>query len=268
MSSWIGSTKEVGLSYNKLFCKTSTSGFGSNFFNFFMCYLYARSKNDILYLNDMKNNISDKYHLITDTFKDLPYIVFTLYNGRTIQQQKPLELNKFYSSLNIDFLKSEAKRIFQFKPIIHTKISLFIKDLPPIDIGIHIRTGDKITTGEMKAISLQSYINAVKEYHFEKDTINIYLMTDSIRVIKEFKELAEESWSIYSLVSPITNINGHLQKDFNSYPSSVKMDAFHHFLAEIKILQECPTIICTFSSNIGRFINLTGKYSNIKSLDN
>ena len=82
MSSWIGSSKEVGLlSYNKLFCKTSTSGFGSNFFNFFMCYLYARSKNDLLYLNDMKNNISDQYHLIIDTFKEVPSIVFTLYNG-------------------------------------------------------------------------------------------------------------------------------------------------------------------------------------------
>ena len=268
MTSWVKNTSELSLSYNKLFCKTSTSGFGSNFFNFFMCYLYARSKDEILYLNDIKNNISDKYHLILDTFKDVPNIVFTLYNGRTIQQLIPIELNKFYSSLASDFLKSEAKRIFQLKPILNNKISLLIKDLPSFDIGIHIRTGDKITTGEMKPISLQSYINEVKEIHFDKDIINIYLMTDSITVIKEFKELAEESWCIYSLVSPITNINGHLQNHFNSQPISIKMDAFLHFLAEIKILQECPNVICSYSSNIGRFINLTGKYSNIKSLDN
>ena len=270
MSSWIKNTQGITLSYNKLFCRISTSGFGSNFFNFFMCYLYARSKNEILYLNDMKNNISDKYHLILDTFNDAPNIVFTLYNGRTIQQQHPVELDKFYSSLHTDFLKSEAKRIFKLKPAISSKIILLIRELPQFDLGIHIRTGDKITTGEMKEIPLQSYINEIISFQkrYNKSKINIYLMTDSTSVIRKIKEAADESWCIYSLDSPIISVDGHLQKHFNSQSESIKMDAFIHFLAEIKILQDCPNIVCTFSSNIGRFINLTGNYSNIKSLDN
>ena len=269
MSSWLKNPQVISLAYNKLFCKTSTSGFGTNFFNFFMCYLYARSKNEILYLNDMKNNISSSYHLILDTFNESPNIKFTLYNGITIQQQDPIELNKYYLSLDIDFLKSEAKRIFKLKPDINNKITLLIKDLPQFDIGIHIRTGDKISSGEMKPINQESYVNEITYFQkiCNKTKLNIYLMTDSSNVIKKIKELAHESWSVYSLTSPSINPDGHLQKQFNTQPTSVKMGAFIHFLAEIRILQECPNVICTFSSNIGRFINLTGNYLDIKSLD-
>ena len=269
MSSWFKSSQDKNLSYSKLFCKTSTSGFGSNFFNFFICYLYARSKNEILYLNDMTNNISNSYHLILDTFNESPNIRFTLYNGLTIQQQHPIELNKHYSSLDINFLKSEAKRIFKLKPDINHKITLLIKDLPQFDLGIHIRTGDKISTGEMKPINLESYINEIRYFQkmSNKTKLNIYLMTDSTNVIKKIKEVADESWSIYSLASPTINPDGHLQKQFNTQAVSVKMEAFIHFLAEIRILQESPSVICTFSSNIGRFINLTGNYLDIKSLD-
>ena len=269
MSSWIQYTQDKTLSYKQLYCKTTTSGFGSNFFNFFMCYLYAKSKNKILYLNDMKNSISDKYHLILDTFNESPNIRFTLNNGRTIQQQEPVELNKFYQSLDTDFLKSEAKKIFKIKPELDSKIRLLLKDLPQFDMCVHIRTGDKITTGEMRPVKLESYTSEIlviqEKYSLPK--IYIYLMTDSTDVIKKFKEAAHSSWSVYTLALPIIGSNGHIQKDFNAQPVVVKMDAFIHFLAELKIAQTCPYVVCTFSSNIGRFIKYTGDYVEIKSLD-
>jgi len=217
----------------------------------------------------MKNSISDKYHLILDTFNELPNIRFTLINGRTIQQQEPVELEKFYKSLDTDLLKSEAKSIFKLKPELESKIRLLLKDLPQFDMCVHIRTGDKITTGEMRPVKLESYTSEIlhlqEKYSLSK--ICIYLMTDSSDVIKKFKEAAHTSWSVITLDLPIIGCNGHIQKDFNAQPVVVKMDAFIHFLAELKIAQTCPYVVCTFSSNIGRFIKYTGEYIEIRSLD-
>jgi hypothetical protein len=233
-----------------------------------MCYLYARNQNKDLYLRDTTNNITDSFHLILDTFKDLPGIIYTLKNGITLQQRIPDELKQFCKNLDIQFLKSEAKRIFKINASIQDKITVLRKELPNFDLGFHIRTGDKITTGEMEKIPLDVYIKAVEDYqkHTGKEKLSIYLMTDSEGVITSFKKRANPSWSISFLPSPIKNLDGHDQRGFNSHSIQEKMDAYIHFLAELQILQKCPTVFCTFSSNIGRFVYLTGR-EDVRSLD-
>ena len=132
-----------------------------------MCYLYARSRDKVLYLKDTKNNITDSFHLILDTFKELPGITYTLQNAVTIQQVIPSELKNFYEIQDIDFLRSEAKRIFQLQPSIQKKIALLRKGLPGFDLGVHIRTGDKITSGEMQKIPLEAYLKQITEFQPE-----------------------------------------------------------------------------------------------------
>jgi hypothetical protein len=268
MSSWINSSKTKKLPYDALYCKTSTSGYCSNFFNFFHCYLYARYKKQTLYLKDTKNNISNAYHLILDTFGDLPGIVHTSQDGNTLQQLYPTEMNGYYTSLPESVKQQEARRVFTLQEPIQEKIANLRKGIPAIDYGIHIRTGDKITTGEMKAISLDSYLEATREYQkvSGKSTLNVYIMTDSLKAFNLFKEKADSSWTLYNLRSPIQNPDGHIQSNYNSYSSDLKMAAFHHFLAEIHILKDSSAILCTFSSNIGRFIRLLTD-SPIHSLD-
>ena len=87
-----------------------------------------------------------------------------------------------------------------------------------------------------------------------------------LQVVANFKKKALPSWAVTVLLPPISNTDGHIQRQFNSYPIQVKMDAFIHFLAELQILQECPTVFCTFSSYIGRFLYLTGG-EDVRSLD-
>jgi len=267
MSSWIQQPITKALPVDSLYCSTSTSGYGSNFFNFFMCYLYARSQNKVLYLKDTKNNITDSFHLILDTFQELPGITYTLKNGMTVQQLYGNELKKFCVALDEEVLKVEAKRIFKLQPAIQTKINVLKKGLSSFDLGVHVRTGDKITTGEMKKIPLDFYLTEIKEFQTSSGLkkLSIYLMTDSVTVIAYFKKKADPSWVIVSIPSPITNQDGHIQNQFNSYPIGMKMNAYIHFLTEIQILQSCPTVLCTFSSNIGRFLYLTGK--DVRSLD-
>ncbi len=268
MSSWTTTPTQKKLATNAFFCKTSTSGYGSNFFNFFFCYLFARHKKQLLYLKDTKNNISTGYRLILDTFEELPGVAYFPYDGITLQQLYPKEMNLYYESLSEAVKKQEARHVFRLRQPILEKISKLRKSLSHIDYGIHIRTGDKITTGEMKAIPFDSYIQATKEYQriSGKQTLNIYLMTDSQKALADFKAKADPSWTIYNLPSPIQNQNGHIQSNYNSFSTDVKMAAFHHFLTEIHILKDASAILCTFSSNIGRFIRLLTD-SPIQSLD-
>ena len=268
MSSWATTSARKKLPYDAFFCKTSTSGYGSNFFNFFHCYLFARHKKQTLYLKDTKNNISNTYHLILDTFEDLPGILYSAYDGITLQQSNPIEMNAYYESLPDSVKQQEARRIFRVRKPIEDKLRELRKPIPLIDYGIHIRTGDKITTGEMKAISLDSYVQATKEYQKAsgKTTLLIYVMTDSMKALADFQEKADPSWTVLNLPSPIQNANGHIQSNYNAYSSDQKMAAFHHFLAEIHILKDASAILCTFSSNIGRFIKLLTD-SPIQSLD-
>lgn len=267
MSSWIQQPLSKGIPADSLYCSTSTSGYGFNFFNFFMCYLYARNQNKVLYLKDTKNNLTDSFHLILDTFQELPGITYTLKNGMTVQQLYGNELKKFCIQLDEDFLKMEAKRIFKLQPSIQTKINVLKKGLSSFDLGVHVRTGDKITTKEMAKIPLEYYFKQIAEFQAAsgKKKISIYLMTDSATVIAQFKKKADPTWVIVSIPSPITNQDGHFQNQFNSYPIGMKMEAYIHFLTEIQILQTCPTVLCTFSSNIGRFLYLTGQ--DVRSLD-
>jgi hypothetical protein len=269
MSSWQPQRPSLKLlSLDKIYCKTSTSGYCSNFFNFFMCYSFATMKKQTLYLNDTKNNISRDYHLILDTFQPSPRIEYTILDGLTSHQIHNKEMREYFEALPEDVLRHEAKQIFRFSKKTQTALDSLKQGLPSFDCGIHVRTGDKITTGEMLAIPLQRYIEELSRFQKEtqKKTLMIYLMTDSKDVVTTFQKTKDPSWTIQSLPSPVESMSGHDQHRYNALPTATKQKAFYHFLAEVQLLQECPHVICTFSSNIGRFLNLT-RQGTIFSLD-
>jgi hypothetical protein len=259
MSSWQSQGSVLkNLSQDKLYCRTSTSGYCSNFFNFFFCYLYAQSQKKELYLHDTKNNISKEYHLILDTFKPPAGVTYTILNGITLQQNSAKEMNAYYDSLSYEEKRAVATKLFEYSPPLQRQVDLRKKGLPLFDCGLHIRTGDKITTGEMIAIPFTKYLDAIKQYQLQsgKQTLTIYLMTDSLSVLQYFKEKKESSWTLVSLPPAIPFEKGHDQKTYNSNPTKVKQDAFTLFMTELHILKSCPHIICTFSSNIGRLLDL------------
>lgn len=268
MTSWQGNAPLKKLIANdKFYCKTSTSGYCSNFFNFFMSYLFAKMKKKTLYLYDTRNNISKEYHLILDTFQQIPGIEYTPMAGFTLHQIHTKEMMDYFDHLPQEILSKEAKDIFRFSSKTQKEIDTLRKGLPQFDCGVHVRTGDKITTGEMQAIALERYIEEIESYQktIKKESFTLYLMTDSQDVIQFFKN-KNKSWTIITLPSPTAFSKGHDQPTYNTLPTETKRRAFYHFLAEMQILQECPHTICTFSSNIGRFLNLTRK-GTIFSLD-
>jgi hypothetical protein len=121
----------------------------------------------------------------------------------------------------------------------------------------------------MKAIPLQSYVEAIRSFQSKiaKPTINIFVMTDNYEMLERLKAI-DISWSIATLPSNAFYAKGHVQGDFNLLPRKTKEDMYYSFLTELSIMKKIPYIICTFSSNIGRFLYLTCDFvDNIKSLD-
>lgn len=271
MSSWgQPALNQNKLRYSDLFYRISTSGYGTNFQQFFMCYLYARHVKKPLYFCDTTSNLSSTYHLITDTFQPIKGIIYTGKSGISVFQDKVIEMKEYLSGLTDEFLRGEARSIFRFNLKTQEIIDAAISHLPQIDIGIHIRMGDKITSGEMAAISLSTYAAAIKEAQAltERETVNIYVMTDTPSVIESLKCLLDANTCVlYSIPSPIVS-EGHDQRTFNKMEASQKMAAYYHFLSEFHIMRRCPHIICTYSSNIGRMLCLTREPgTEIRSLD-
>jgi len=267
MSSWGQKTLSNNkLSYSELFCKVTKSGYGTNFQRFFMSYLYAKYLKKSLFLCDTTSNISQSFHLILDTFQPISNVIYTNKSGLTIFEDKIIDMNKYLSTLTTEYLSSEARSVFKLNSQTQERVNSLLQNFPKIDVAIHIRMGDKITSGEMKAIAIESYISAIREAQslLGKDHINIYVMTDNQSIIKL---ITHPSWSVYFLPAPILS-SGHDQQTFNAMSINDKMEAYYHFLAELHIMQHSTYIICTYSSNIGRFLYLTrDPESKIKSLD-
>jgi hypothetical protein len=231
-----------------------------------MCYLYSKKINKTLYLNDIAN--INSFHLIRETFETAPRVSYVDYRSIDIYQDKIKELVEYLGGLTEDYIYREAKAVFKWNKKAFDIISKRIDWLPDFDVGIHVRTGDKIISGEMDEITLDNYIRAIKDLGLEKSNINIYLMTDNECVLDKMNEMAEPTWKFHMLPSPISFKDGHDQKTFNSNVDSAKISAFHHFITELYILQKCPNIICTYSSNIGRFLYITRNENTfIRSLD-
>ncbi len=232
-----------------------------------MAYLFAQNLKRILYIQDTTSNISSRFHLIFDTFIAPPSTFFTEKRGIPVSVERGHQLNMYISSLSRKSVCEKAKTIFKFKPEVLTRLKDSVAHLPPIDIGIHIRTGDKITSGEMGAIPIQTYIEALRRAK-QKDTMNVYVMTDNPCILEQLKGGLDESFHLFMLEHPILISDGHDQKTYNSLDSKKKLEAFYHFLSEMYILQRAPICICTYSSNIGRFIYMTSEFQEgIQSLD-
>ena len=243
---------------------TNGAGFASNFNNFLFTYLHAKKNKKPLHVYDRNNPISPNYRMLEESFlrpKDLIYI-----------QDAPKEKNyaamirAMAATMSDEILEKEAKALFKLTPQMESQIQTILSNyaFPSFDLGVHIRSGDKIRTGEMPVIPIDLYVKEINATNAK----TIFVMTDNSELLDQMKGSLKPSIQVYSLNQTSPCKTGHEQGVFNSYPNDVKLDAYIHFLAELYVMQKIPSIICTFSSNIGRFLYLTRAVNAIfKSLD-
>jgi len=131
------------------------------------------------------------------------------------------------------------------------------------DIGLHIRSGDKISQGEMQSISVETYRAALLSCGIANP--KIFVMTDNTEFLTQLKEACPSTWTWACMDE---DSSGHVQSKFNEQDQAKKEKEFYRFMAELSVLQTIPTVLVTYSSNVGRYLYLLCPSTcQIKSLD-
>ena len=286
MSSWSNptrgfpvKTKQTAPSISQYFQPTQ-GGICSNFNQLFYSYLYCEKNVELLYVYDKPNCVSDNFPMFQSIFNENSLIKYLKEIPKDTKRMNynTIVNNHSLSAMPFSRMKKTAQSIFSFNSSAQEKITALIREKgferTRFDIGIHIRSGDKITTGEMKAIQITEYIRSVRtiQSKLNKKELNIFVMTDNYSLYEEFVARGDPSWSITTLeeLSAYTT-SGHTQLGFNLLSQEKRTTLFYQFLTELHIMQRIPNLVLTFSSNVGRFLYLTSyavqDEENVISLD-
>ena len=270
MTSWLRNAPPMPLTKkDSLIFEIAQGGFCSQFNNYLHAYLYARAEKETLHVNDMMNAVSVQYPLLQSTFKSPPDVKFVdaqvLSAVSTQRRQGPIRV--LLNTTKSEELRALAREVFQWNRSLLEKLQPILDDAifpAEFDVGVHLRTADT------KPLSLELYTQAIRKYQqtSKKTALNIFVMTDSVLRLEELKKKCDPTWRVYSLNTPLLGTNGYSQQEFNNSPSRARMNAYLHFMAELYLVQMIPHIVCSFSSNVGRFLYLTmADGSTITSVD-
>lgn len=274
-------------------------GFFSEINNMIFCKIYAERHNCKFVVNSFFWNCRLKYGL-RDYFEKSINEVNSVWSSQTIRTMKssqPISIRSlFYLVLNIlnnMYLIVNRKVILGTDVFDDVRDSIFLssityeeysanvkKVLTPNDktlefisqndlyatlskdrfLGVHIRRGDKITTGEMKSIPLSDYSDLIKKTGYKK----VYLATDDRRVLLELKEKCD-GICIYS--NPFLKQDGFSEGDFNKNHRQKRYHDTLILLFDIYMLVKSDHFIGTFSSNLSRIVPCYLGLEKCKSLD-
>lgn len=261
------------------FFQTTQGGFCSNFNLLFLAYTNAVKNTTPLYVHDFPNSVGETFPLLQSILKEnstIKYLKDVPPNSKSLDPNKLS--NQFVLSTNFTTLKRMARDLFFYNGDTQEKIMSRIRgaglERTLFDVGVHIRSGDKITTGEMKTVPISDYVNALSQFarRLGKPNLSVFVMSDNMKLFDELKRLSPPNWNFTTLqgMSPYT-LNGHTQYQFNTLPPVQRQELFYQFLTELHILQNTPNLVVTYSSNVGRFLYLTSRFQHtadsIVSLD-
>jgi hypothetical protein len=244
---------------------TNTEGFCAQFNNYLYSYLTAREKNRTLYVYDKNNAISSNFSLIDSTFlcpstvkiTDPSMLQFQKLNlGQTLPITRTMPLSK---------IKAAASSLFDIKPEMLTECNNFLEkySLPGrFDIGVHLKSG------QTQTVNINSYVDSLKQFQKINSIkeMSIFVMTDSYKLFESLKVKADVSWKLYTVDGP--EQTGYNHNEFRQLPLRQRRDAYTKFLSELLIMRNIRAIICTLSSNVGRWLYVNiHEDSYLKSMD-
>jgi hypothetical protein len=251
-----------------LYFQAREAGFCSLFLDYFYHYLFAQHAGQALHVNCTPNPVGANYELFRETFQ-------TPVNVEFVREYRPAwthiaipQIRQRMANISTSQLRNFAQLFFHLTPEMANEVSsLLTQQKAPayFDVGVHIRSGDKITTGEMQAIPIFAYRDQIKMF-CKSPSPFIFVMTDNIEALENLKAIAEPGWRFFSLTQE--RQRGHIQLDFNLSPSSQRRADYIQFLAELELMKRASSLVVTYTSNIGRYLYLTMPAStSIVSLD-
>jgi len=262
MSSWGTQAPRKRIGNDAIVFVATEAGFCSQFNTYLYHVILAKKEKQKMFL-------IDKYSALKDSFLQrsflLPSMVEPISAVPENVKSYAKQILSILSNMTPEQIRAEAANLFRLSPSLSQQISAERAkyDFPLFNVGVHIRSGDKITTGEMGFIPIEKYAAEIRR-HSPK---SVFVMTDSPSLHEALKMILEPSIQVYGLEfkSPCST---HDQGVFNLAPKAAREEAYVQFMTELSIMQEIPRIVCTLSSNVGRYLYVTAKdVSGFKSLD-
>jgi len=176
--------------------------------------------------------------------------------------------------ISFETKRKVTRSILEYTDHVRTKINHRIEDanLPSSYCVLHIRRGDKVNEkptrheAESKRFEVDEYFSKLPR---TMGLTDIFVMTDNYAVIGEINEYV----SLNSLNTKIhhfcdSTMDGHATNDRMKKNNFFNSSEVINLLAECEIAKNSEYFICTFSSNVGRYIKLIHKKpENCISLD-
>ena len=275
MTSWLQVDRqkpsETGPKVRPYFFSLDNGEFSTHFNSFLYSYMYAQSNNRDLIVYDKSNPVSPNYALLQETFAPLNGLSYASEMRPMVTVLRPrndVRVSQFLSTKAIPEIRTEARKILTWNPNVLVAINDVInynglEDISSYDVGVHLHTPIR-----GRSIPLQTYLDAVKAISRGngKSDLLVFVMGD-LQLITEFSNLSPKTWKI-SQVSPTTQlIRGNSVSSFNRQSVANKTATYIEYLTELYCMQNCKNIVYNLGNDADRFLYLTAKSENLKSLD-
>lgn len=207
-------------------------------------------------------NLHEVFYNLTHFFNSL-YRIFhkDVIFGNEIYNY--LRSDEIIQLINVDDYMNEIRQLLHFSPKVEDYINerMSIINLPRTFLGVHIRRGDKITTGEMDDISIEEYVKAIINTGFK----DVYIATDDVSIVKIINNKCADK-DIRVLYNS-TNKIGFDEGQFNHSTRKSRYQDTLNLLFDIAVLSKAEKFIGTYSSNLSRVIPCLIGIENCISLD-
>ena len=196
-----------------------------------------------------KNYFRIRYRILSALYTAVPqqgFIVRPLRNFQTMRNYAAVQRNMDHDR----FLAAMHALITDlWQPV--ERIQSLAKSLRPEQeyIAVHVRRGDKVTSGEDRYYYLEEYTTAIRR--LPSRVRNLFVMTDDVRVIEAMQRQMPEYNVLYNRE---LTLEGYCQNAFESFSALQVMQATDMVIAEVEVARRSTAFVGTYRSNLFRLI--------------
>ena len=283
-----------------LFRLDSTAGFTSEFNNLIRAFIYAIHTRRRFLIDDQLWNygsFSTYFNISQGRFSPwLPsstycsqrkFVHFIDYqiNQTSIPEHLTIhrDINGGFGELNLkmkSFEQENYNQLLQIKRLVlkyvwrtmtkETRDFIEKINMKNITFAIHVRRGDKVKQ-EATVIPLDYYCQGIEYFiskYQEKSPIKVFVASDQQNLIEQVRH-ERTDWEFVRIIQTNLFSTGHDQDSFNRLSERKKVESTRFLIAELETIAHAKYVVCTFSSNICRFVQILRKQAadTVLSLD-
>jgi len=238
MSSWIIAksrpTKKKS-SVTKYHDTASSPDVFTMYMSFIGSYIYSQKMGESC-------NVWDENGLLKSSLKTNPQVKYIKDKPEDAVVLGNSEYASFVSQMKFKEIQKIAGSLITYDAVLNQTVVRFLEKAgirAMFDIGIHLI---RDPAGPDLAL-LKKYSTLIKTFQqkAKKDTLNIYVMSDSYSTVTHFQTYCDPSWKITSM---------------SKTPPKDSDTAFIQTMAEVQVMTAVPSLILDFDRPVDRFIYL------------